>query len=182
MVVRAVNVRLPPGIRPALNTILSRFGCGIDRAFGETFEQYRFDLDQAGMDVPVANAFSPGKPLFGGLDRPLRGVGPADHDRALTTPEKPIISRYLVEEADAITRHSTGSLLRWRSLRPGPALDLDPGQKWRRAVFCGGQAQRGGSRSGCRATPLLVLDRRRAAEPSPSRGAGRRLSRYADRH
>jgi hypothetical protein len=79
----------------------------------------RFDLDQAGMNFPVVDALQPRKPLFGCFDRPFRRTRGADHDRALTTPEQPIVSCNLVKEANAIAGHRAASLLvLTRSLNP----------------------------------------------------------------
>jgi hypothetical protein len=57
------------------------------------------------VNLPVADAFQPGEPLFCRFERSFRCARRTDHDRALTTPKKPIVSRDLVEEANAIAGH-----------------------------------------------------------------------------
>jgi hypothetical protein len=58
----------------------------------------RFDVDQAGMNFPVADAFQPGEPLFCRFERPFRRTRHANDNRALTAPEKPSVSRDLVKK------------------------------------------------------------------------------------
>jgi hypothetical protein len=57
------------------------------------------------VNFPVADALQPGEAFFGGFDRPFRGMRGADHDRALATPEQPIVSRDFVEKTNAIAGH-----------------------------------------------------------------------------
>jgi hypothetical protein len=80
------------------------------------------------VNLPVANAFQPGESLFRRFKRPFRCARRANDNRALTAPKKPIVSRDLVEEANAIAGHRAVlpynegvSILRSRS----PAHDLN---------------------------------------------------------
>jgi hypothetical protein len=57
------------------------------------------------VNFPVADAFQPGEPLFCRFERPFRRARRANDNRALTAPEKPSVSRDLVEEANAIAGH-----------------------------------------------------------------------------
>ena len=83
----------------------------------------RFDLDQAGMNCPVADALQPGEPFFGRFDRPFRRARSADDDRALATPEQPIVARDLIEKTNAIAGHGR-PLSRSLTQLGWPAYDL----------------------------------------------------------
>jgi hypothetical protein len=57
------------------------------------------------MDFPVANALELGELLLRRFDRPFSAGRRSNEDRALAAAEKPIVSRDLIHETDAITRH-----------------------------------------------------------------------------
>jgi hypothetical protein len=64
-----------------------------------------FDLDRAGVNVPVADAFGPLKSFLGRLHCPLRAARRANNDRSLAATKKPAVARYLIQKANAIDRH-----------------------------------------------------------------------------
>jgi hypothetical protein len=58
------------------------------------------------MNFPATDTFELGKLLLCCFDRPFSTGSRSDHDRALAAPKKSLVSRYFIDKANAVARHS----------------------------------------------------------------------------
>src|SRR5262249_48948622 len=79
------------------------------RGFWLQLEIDCFDLDQSGMNFPVANALEFGELLLSRFDRPFCAGRRPNDDGPLTAAEKLIVSWNLIHETDAIAGHLSRS-------------------------------------------------------------------------
>src|SRR5271166_5740668 len=86
--------------------VLSLGRCG---SFWLCLAVYRLYLDQTRVNLPVTDAFEPGKPLLRGFDRPLTGARRSNEDRALAAAEKLFVPGNFVDESHAIVLHPASS-------------------------------------------------------------------------
>jgi hypothetical protein len=92
-------------------------GWSVGQALQHCCGPYRFDLDQGGVKLPVADVLQPREPLLRRCDRPFRAARRSNDDRALAASEKPFVASNFIKEADAIARHPTFSPTYYREHR-----------------------------------------------------------------
>lgn len=90
---------------PAAFLMVADLAWSVDPAMRCCFKVDRFDFDEAGVKLPIADPLQPGEPLLRCFDRPFRAACQSNQDRALAASEKPIVARNFIEEANAIARH-----------------------------------------------------------------------------